>query len=89
MIKFLPSYVGSKAYWISDLLFLKNRNIAELFCGSAVISANLAKKAYLGDIDPMLYKILSNYSDLIEMETFTDKDYFENRKKDDWWRYVY
>lgn len=89
MIKLLPSYVGSKAYWVKDLLFLKGRNFVELFCGSSVISINLARKAYLNDTDPIIFKILSNFSDLKEMDVFTKEDFKRVRPMDDWWKYIY
>lgn len=89
MIKFLPSYVGSKAYWIKHLTDFKDKDFIELFCGSAVISANLAKTTILNDIDPYIYKIYSNYESLIVPEVFTNEDYFKYRSQEDWWKYIY
>ncbi len=89
LIKFLPSYVGSKAYWIKDLQEFKNENFVELFCGSSVISANLAKTAILNDIDSIVYKIMANFDKLIVLETFTKEDYMKYRKDIEWWKYIY
>lgn len=61
LIKFLPSYVGSKAYWVDKLLAYQGEEFVEVFCGSAVLSANLASKAVLNDLDPVIYKVLSQY----------------------------
>ena len=89
MIRFLPSYVGSKAYWLSRLEFLLGEYIVELFCGSSVISANYAYKAILNDIDLYLYKILKNYNNLIVPKIFTKEDYLKIRGQENWWRYCY
>jgi site-specific DNA-adenine methylase len=89
LIKFLPSYVGSKSYWVDFLLPYKNEDFVELFSGSAVLSANLAKTAILNDLDPFVYKIFSNYNNLIVPEIFTKEDYFSVRVKEDWWKYIY
>ena len=89
MIKFLPSYVGSKAYWVDYLEPYKGSDIIELFAGSAVLSANLAETAVLNDLDPYVYKILSRFEELIVPETFTQKDYFNFRGRDDWWKFAY
>jgi len=89
IIKLFPSYVGSKAYWIPYLPFLKNEYIVELFCGSSVISVNLASRAILNDLDPYIYKILSCYKDLEVSEIFTQEDYFKVRNQEDWWKYIY
>lgn len=88
-IKFLPSYVGSKAMWIDFLLPYKNSDMIEVFAGSGVLSANLAKTAILNDLDPIIYKIFSNYSKLIVPESFSDVDYYHYRSKNDWWKYIY
>lgn len=89
LIKFLPSYVGSKAYWVDYLLPYKGKDFVELFSGSAVLSANLAKSAILNDLDPIIFKIFSNYSSLINKSNFTDKDYYKYRSQNDWWKYIY
>lgn len=89
MIKLLPSYVGSKAYWVPYLKFLKNEYIVELFCGSAVISINLASKALLNDLDPYIFKILTNFNRLVVNDRFTQEDYFRVRQLDNWWQYSY
>ena len=87
---FLSSYVGSKRAWI-DRLYNRysNRDIVELFAGSAVISANLAKTAVLNDTDKYVYNILKYFDQLIVPDEFTQDDYFECRKKDDWWKYAF
>jgi len=90
LFKFIISYVGSKAYWVK---FLKekysNSHIVESFCGSAVLSANLAKECVLNDSDPYIYKILSEFNTLIVPETFTREDYFRVRSQEDWYKYIY
>lgn len=88
-IKFLPSYVGAKTRWIDALKQYKGRNFVEIFCGSGVISANLASTCVLNDIDNYIYKIFSNYNDLIVPEVFTPEDYFKYRTQENWWQYVY
>lgn len=89
VIKFLPSYVGSKKFWVSKLQKYAGSDMVELFCGSAVLSANLAKTAVLNDIDPYIHLILSRYDELIVPASFSEKDYFDARVQDDWWKYVY
>lgn len=89
LIKFLPSYVGSKAYWVKHLQHLRGLPFVELFCGSAVLSANLASKAYLNDIDPFIYKILSEYQEQIVPLHFTQEDYFRVRSQPDWYKYAF
>jgi site-specific DNA-adenine methylase len=89
IVKLLPSYVGSKSYWLKDLECLKGMDIAELFCGSSIISANLASKAYLNDSDPYIHKILTHYKDLVEVDCFTSDDYYRCRELKDWWKYSY
>lgn len=89
LIKFLPSYVGSKAYWVDYLMPYKGKDFVEAFSGSAVLSANLAKTAVLNDLDPIIFKIFSNYSQLINKKNFSDLDYYKFRSKDDWWKYIY
>jgi adenine-specific DNA methylase len=76
MVKFLPSYVGSKAYWISYLNSYHDMDFVELFAGSSVLSANLAKTALLNDIDPYVYLMLSQFDKLVVPEVFTQKDVF-------------
>lgn len=89
LIKFLPSYVGSKAYWVERLRAYEGEFFLEAFCGSAVLSANLAKQAILNDQDPIIYKVLSNYTKQIVPEVFTKEDYFKYRSSKDWWKYLY
>lgn len=90
MIKFLPSYVGSKKQWVDRLAPLfKGEEFIEYFCGSAILSANLASKAILNDTDPFIYKILKNFNKQIVQETFSSHDYYRVRSAPDWWRYAY
>lgn len=89
-IRFLPSYVGSKRAWVDRLTpDLQGRPIAELFCGSATLSANLASKALLVDLDPMVHTILSRFDEQIVPEVFTRADYYRLRGAEDWWRYAF
>jgi site-specific DNA-adenine methylase len=89
LIKFLPSYIGSKSYWVKKLARFEGRNFVELFCGSAVLSANLASSCVLNDLDPFVYKILSRFNQQIVPVPFTADDYFQVRKLPDWWKYAY
>lgn len=89
LIKFLPSYVGSKAYWVELLSGYKGEDFVEVFSGSSVLSANLANTAILNDRDPMVFKIFSNYKDLIVPKKFSTEDYFKYRSQADWWKYIY
>lgn len=88
-IKFLPSYVGSKSFWVNKLQKYKGRNFVELFCGSAVLSVNLAGTCVLNDKDPYIYNVLSRFDELIVPESFSPNEYFKYRTNKDWWRYVY
>lgn len=89
MIKFLPAYVGGKHYWVERLSRYQNTDMIELFCGSAVLSANLAKTAILNDKDPVICQVLACFDQLIVPEVFTNSDYFEVRGQPDWWRYLF
>ena len=89
MIKFLPSYVGSKAYWVPRLECLDKRPIVELFAGSAVISSNYASSAILVELDAIVAKILSEFDTLIVNESLLREEYYEFRERSDWWRYAY
>lgn len=89
IIRFLPSYVGSKSHWVDKLTKYQNLDFIEPFCGSAVISANLAKTAVLNDTDPVIYKVFSQYDQLICPDCFTSDDYEAKRWQGDWWRYLY
>lgn len=89
MIRFLPTYVGSKQYWVPRLQKYQGSDIVELFAGSAVLSANLAKTAILNDADPIVYKILKNFDQLEVPEVFTTQDYFKCRSNPDWFKHVY
>ncbi len=89
LVKFLPSYVGSKAYWVDYLSNYKTSNIVELFAGSAVLSANLASSAILNDLDKYVSLILKDFDKQIVPEIFTKEDYFEARKDKDWYKYAF
>lgn len=89
MVKFLKSYVGSKAYYVKQLDIFKGRNFVEFFCGSAVLSANLAKSCQLNDLDSYVYKILNEFDRQIVPEIFTKEDYFKVRGQEDWWKYAF
>lgn len=88
-VRFLPSYVGSKASWLPLLNNLAGLDFFEPFCGSAVLSANLARTAILNDVDPYVVRILREYDRLIVPEVFDREDYFRVRKTGDWWKYIY
>lgn len=89
-VRFLPSYVGSKLHWVDKLTPLAGRPFAELFAGSAVLSANLASRALLVDLDPMLARVLARFDEqIVPSVPFTREDFFAVRKLDDWWRYVF
>jgi site-specific DNA-adenine methylase len=90
IIRFMPSYVGSKRLWVERLRGdLQGRPIAELFCGSGVLSANLASSALLVDMDPMVHKILARFDEQVVPDVFTRDDYYRLRGADDWWRHAY
>lgn len=89
LTKFLPSYVGSKAYWVGKLEKYRGRDFVEFFAGSAVISANLANRAVLNDLDPFLHKYFSQYERQPVKETFTSRNYFTKRKQKSWYRWLY
>lgn len=89
LTKFLPSYVGSKAYWVRMLERYRGRDFVEFFAGSAVISANLANRAVLNDDDPFLHKYFRQYESQPVVETFTDKNYFAKRRQKNWYRWLY
>lgn len=88
---FLPSFVGSKAYWVPDVRFLtrKSGDFIEPFGGSAVLSANCASKALINDSDPYLCRILAEFDQQIVPEEFTKEMYYEVRGRSDWWRYAF
>jgi site-specific DNA-adenine methylase len=87
--KFLPSYVGSKRMWIKRLQPLAGRPFAEMFAGSAVLSANLASKALLVEYDPVVAKILSRFDEQVVPEVFTREDFYRVRGQEDWWRHSF
>ena len=89
LIKFLPSYVGSKAMWVKELQEFRGKDFVEPFCGSAVLSANLAGSTIINDLDDYVYKILRKFDELIVPEVFTQADYLKYRSQSDWWKYIY
>lgn len=91
MIRFLPSYVGSKRLWVDklSLLLSDKKNIIEPFAGSSVLTANYAENAILNDMDPMIHLILSRFDELIVPDVFTQDDYFHVRSLSNWWQYAY
>lgn len=89
LMYFLPSYVGSKKIWVKKLLYYSGMDFVELFCGSAVLSANLAKSALLNDLDPYIHLVLSRFDELIVPEKFTLEDYYTYRKVENWWQFTY
>lgn len=91
MVKFLPSFVGGKGFWIQRLkdLGLEGQQFVEFFAGSAVITANLSSNSILVDIDPMLCQILRRFDEQIVPHIFTDVDYFAKRSEVDWWKFAY
>jgi len=89
LTKFLPSYVGSKAYWVKALERYRGRDFVEFFSGSSVISANLANRAVLNDDDPFLYKYFLQYESQPIVETFTDRNYFTKRGQKNWYKWLY
>jgi len=89
LIRFLPSYVGSKRAWVPYLQEFAGRPIVEMFSGSGVLSANLASQALLVDLDPIVAKVLSRFDEQIVPEEFTREDYYRTRKLENWWQYLY
>ena len=91
LITFLPSFVGSKSYWVDDVRFLtkNSRDFVEPFAGSAVLSANCAKTAYLNDLDPILCHILEHFDEQIVPDEFTREMFYQVRGEKDWWKYAF
>lgn len=89
MVNFLPSYVGSKKRWVENLSEFRGDKLVEPFCGSAVLSSNLASKCILNDKDKYIYNILSRFDELIVPDVFTRDDYFSVRTQSDWWKYAF
>jgi len=83
------SFVGSKKYWIKELQKYKDESFVEPFCGSAVLSFNLAKDCVLNDIDSKLITIIKYFDKQIVEEPFTPEKYFKARKEEEWWKYAY
>jgi 16S rRNA G966 N2-methylase RsmD len=86
--RFLPSYVGSKRFWLPTLDRPRGRPFVEMFAGSAVLSANLASRALLVDLDPVVARILARFPEQIVPETFTRDDFYRVHSAPDWWRHV-
>lgn len=89
MVKFLPSYVGSKAYWVPRLERFRGAHFAEPFCGSAVLSANLAQSTTLNDSDSYIFLIMTCFDQLRCSDPFTIEDYERIRWTPDWWLWIY
>lgn len=89
LVKFLPSYVGSKACWIGKLEQYRGRDFVEFFAGSGVISANLASQATLNDSDPFLHAYFRQYESQPIVKAFTGRGYFAKRSRSDWWKWLY
>ena len=89
VIRFLPSYVGSKRAWVPYLQEFSGRPIVELFAGSGVLSSAFASKALLVDYDPIVSKVLARFDEQIVPENFSREDYYKVRFQEDWWRYLY
>ena len=83
------SFVGSKKMWIKELEQYRGQSFIEPFCGSAVLSLNLASECFLNDIDPLIVRIIERFNEQIVPECFTRDMYFEARGKEDWWKYVF
>lgn len=89
VFEFFPSFVGSKKQWIHTLNEFRGKPFVEPFCGSAILSANLAGTARLSDSDPYVAQILSRFDEQIVPELFTEEDYLRVRKNPDWWKYAF
>lgn len=89
LYEMLPTFVGSKKRWITHLQRFSGNSFVELFCGSAVISFNLASTALFNDADEFIYKIISRFDEQRVPPVFTQKDYFDIRPKHDWWKHAY
>ena len=89
LIKFLKTYVGSKSHWVEALQYFKDKDFVEPFCGSAVLSANLARTAVLNDADPIIAKFLATFDQQIVPEIFTKEDYLRVRAQPDWPSYLF
>lgn len=88
-IRFLPRYMGSKIRWLKYLEQYKGRDFVEFFAGSASISANLAKRAVLNDLDPILHKYFCGYADQPVLGSFSDDDFYRVREQPDWLMHLY
>ncbi len=89
IVRFLPSYVGSKRFWLPALRHLSGRPFAELFAGSAVLSANLASRALWVDLDPVVCHVLGSFHEQVVPEVFTREDYYRLRFDSDWQKYLF
>lgn len=90
-IRLLPSYVGSKLYWLD---YLKNRpldytKVVELFSGSAVLSFNLSNDIVLNDVDKYLISFINNFNEARIKEPFTVDDYYKYRAAPDWHMWLF
>lgn len=83
------SFVGSKKMWIKTLEKYKDQPFIEPFCGSSVLSFNLAGACILNDVDPYIVKIISEFDKQVVPECFTREMYFKARNRSYWWRHVY
>jgi site-specific DNA-adenine methylase len=88
--RFLHSYVGSKRRWLPALRSIaEQKPIAELFAGSAAISAAYASSALIVDTDEDVTRVLRQFDELIVPDEFTVEDYNRVRRTEDWWLYSY
>lgn len=89
-MKILPSYLGGKGRWVSRLSQFKGKRMVEPFAGSAAISFALAGPDPLwNEIDSVLVHILSHFDQQEVPEVFTLADYYEKRKRSDWWKWSF
>lgn len=90
LVRMLPSYVGSKRYWLSRIgHLLEGEPVVEAFAGSAVLSFNRASHALWCDLDEKLCLVLSRFDELRATEPMTPELFNEWKHRPDWWRYTY
>ena len=87
--RMFPSYVGSKRHYIPLLERFRGMRFIEPFCGSAVLSFNLAGSCFLNDADSKVVDIISNFDKMIVPDVFTGEDYYRVRKLPEWHLYTY
>lgn len=88
--RFLRSYVGSKRRWLPAIRSIADQKpIAELFVGSAAISAEYASSALIVDTDVDVTRVLRQFDELIVPDEFSVGDYNRARPTADWWLYSY